>query len=114
MGHLIKVERYGIDHKLESSDEFDAPSWRGIWEAVEGEMDRTGRIPSGMEGWEEGDCVLDPSHDCETDPEQCKQNLKNAIRDWIESAWSNDELRTGSFCFVGADWSSVTFGWDGN
>ena len=113
MGHLIKVERYGMDNKLESSEDFSTPSWEGIWEAVEGEMDRTGRTPSGMEGWEEGGCVLDADHDCDADPAKCQENLKNAIRDWVKSAWGNDELRTGSFCFAGADWSSITFNWDG-
>ncbi|WGV35988.1 hypothetical protein SEA_FRANKENWEENIE_317 [Streptomyces phage Frankenweenie] len=113
MGHRIKVERYGVDHRLESSEEFNAPSWEGIWQAVEGEMDRTGKEPSGMEGWEEGGCVLDPDHDCEADPAKCQENLKEAIRDWIKSAWEHDELKTGSFHFGGVDWSSITFGWDG-
>lgn len=114
MGHLIKVEQYGIDHKLEDSQQYSVPGWEGIWRAVEEEMDRTGKTPSGMEGWEEGGCVLGPEHDCDGTSEQCRQNLKDAIREWIESAWGNDELRTGSFHFAGADWSSVTFNWDGN
>lgn len=29
MGHHVKVEQYGVDHRLESSHEFNAPSWEG-------------------------------------------------------------------------------------
>lgn len=112
MGHLIKVERFGQGNDLESSEEFSASDWKGIWEAVEGEMDRTGRTPGGMEGWEEGDCDT-RDHDCDRRPEQCREYLKDAIREWIEAAWGNDELRTGSFHFAGPDWSAITFTWDG-
>jgi hypothetical protein len=113
MGHMIKVERYGLDHKLDSSDQYSVPGWEGIWAAVEAEMDRTGKEPSGMEGWEEGGCVNAEGHDCEAEPERCREHLKEAVREWIRTAWENDELKTGSFHFGGADWSSITFGWDG-
>jgi hypothetical protein len=114
MGHLIKVEQFGQGNNLEDSREFSVPSWQGIWDAVEDEMDRTGKIPTGMEGWDESGCALTEGHDCDEQPEQCQRHLKNAIREWIRSAWEYDELKTGSFCFGGAEWSSITFGWDGN
>lgn len=114
MGHMIKVEQYGIDHKLEESREYRVSGWEGVWLAVEDEMDRTGRIPTGMEGWDESGCVLTEGHDCDTDPDQCRQHLKNAIKEWIKASWEHDELKTGSFCFAGSDWSAITFGWDGN
>jgi len=113
MGHLIKVEQFDQGNTLENSREFSVSDWEGIWEAVEGEMDRTNQVPSGMEGWEEGDCALDPAHDCTEQPAQCQKNLKRAVKDWIRSAWEHDELRTGSFHFGGADWSAITFTWDG-
>lgn len=113
MGHLIKVERFGQGNDLESSEEFTVPGWVGIWQAVEGEMDRTGRVPNGMEDWNEGRCALIENHDCWEQPDRCRKHLKEAVQDWIESAWGNDELRTGSFHFAGPDWSSITFTWDG-
>jgi hypothetical protein len=112
MGHLVKVERYGVDHKLKSSREFSTPGWEGIWEAVEAEMDLTGQAPSGMEGWEEGGCAAS-EHDCEAELEKCQENLKEAVRDWIRTAWEHDDLKTGSFHFGGVSWSAVTFGWNG-
>jgi hypothetical protein len=114
MGHLIKVEQFDQGNTLEDSREFTASGWEGIWQAVENEMDRTGKTPSGMEGWEEGGCVLTEGHDCEADPDQCRVHLKEAVRDWIRTSWENDELKTGNFCFAGAEWSAITFGWDGN
>lgn len=113
MGHLIKVERYGVDHKLEGSEELRSPGWRGIWDVVESEMERTGQAPTGMEGWEEGGCVLTEGHDCAAQPEQCQEYLKVAVRDWIKSFWEYDELKTGSFYFGGVSWSAITIGWDG-
>ncbi|AYD81443.1 hypothetical protein SEA_JUSTBECAUSE_288 [Streptomyces phage JustBecause] len=113
MGHLVKTEIYGQGNNLEDSFEVNATSWEGIWEAVESEMDRTGRTPSGMEGFEEGHCVLDPEHDCDEQPQKCRENLKLAVKEWIQAAWENDELKTGSFHFAGPDWSAITFGWDG-
>lgn len=113
MGHLIKVEKFGQGNDLKDSREFSVPGWEGIWEAVESEMDRTGRTPSGMEGWEEGGCVLTPNHDCDEQPDQCREHLKEAVKDWIRSAWEHDELKTGNFHFAGPDWSAITFTWDG-
>jgi hypothetical protein len=113
MGHQIKVEQYGQGNNLEDSREFSTPDWNGIWEAVEGEMDRTGRTPSGMEGWNEGGCVNAENHDCDEDPGTCHKHLKEAVREWIQAAWENDELKTGSFHFAGPDWSAITFTWDG-
>lgn len=113
MGHLIKVEQFDQGNTLTDSSQFSVPGWEGIWRAVEGEMDRTDSVPSGMEGWNEGGCVLTDGHDCEMQPDACRQHLKEAVRDWIKSAWGNDELRTGSFHFAGPDWSAITFNWDG-
>lgn len=113
MGHLIKVEQFDQANRLENSRQFSVPGWEGIWEAVEGEMDRTNGVPSGMEGWEEGGCVLAEGHDCDEQPDECRQHLKNAIRDWIKSKWEYNELESGSFHFAGSDWSSITFTWDG-
>jgi hypothetical protein len=113
MGHLIKVERYGMDQGLDSSEELRSPGWEGIWEAVEAEMDRTGKTPSGMEEWNEGGCALGPEHDCDGESETCLRNLKDGVRDWIRTALENNDLKTGSFHFAGVDWSAVTYGWDG-
>lgn len=114
MGHLIKLEQFGQGNDLESSREFSVLDWKGIWRAVEDEMDRTDRVPRGMEGWEETGCVLTGDHECDERPDQCWEHLKDAVREWIESAWKHNELRTGSFCFAGPDWSAITFNWDGN
>lgn len=114
MGHMIKVEQFNQANELEDSRTFSVPGWEGIWEAVEGEMDRTESVPSGMEGWEEGGCVLTEGHDCDEQPDQCRQHLKNAVRDWIKSAWEYDDMKAGDFHFAGAEWSSITFTWDGN
>lgn len=113
MGHLIKVEWFGQGNDLEGSEEFSAPGWEGIWQAVEGEMDRTGRTPSGTEGWNEGGCVLGPEHECDGETGVCRENLKEAVRDWIRSELDGNDLKTGSFHFAGPDWSAITYGWDG-
>lgn len=112
MGHLIKVEQFNQANRLEESRSFSVPGWEGIWETVESEMDRTGQPPSGMEGWNEGGCVTG-DHDCDERPDQCREYLKDAIKEWMQAAWGNDELRTGSFHFGGSDWSAITFNWDG-
>lgn len=113
MGHLLKIERFGLDHKLESQEQYQVPGWEGVWAAVEAEMDLTGKTPSGMEGWEESGCALTPGHDCDERPGDCERYLRDAIREWVRSSWENNELRTGSFHFGGADWSAITFNWDG-
>lgn len=113
MGRLIKIERFGVDQQLEGSEELRSPDWEGIWEAVESEMDRTGRIPNKMDEWDEEACATGPEHDCDGESEACRRNLKAAIREWMQSELENNELKTGSFCFAGVDWSAVTYGWDG-
>lgn len=114
MGHLIKVEQFDQGNTLEASREFSVSGWEGIWQAVKDEMDRTGKIPNDMQGWGEYGCGLSEGHDCEKQPAVCEKHLREAIQDWIRSAWENNELKTGSFYFSGAAWSAVTFGWDGN
>ncbi len=112
MGHLIKVERFGQGNELEESRAYTAPSWEGVWRAVEEEMDRTGKVPSGMEGWNENGCVFDEGHDCDTDPDRCREHLKASIRNWIRAAWEYDPPHVGSFHFAGPSWSAITIGWD--
>jgi hypothetical protein len=114
MGHLIKVERFGLDQQLEGSEELRSPGWEGVWDAVEAEMDRTGRIPNEMGEWGESACVTGPEHGCDGESEVCRRNLKAAIREWVRSELEGNDLKTGSFCFAGADWSAVTYGWDGS
>lgn len=113
MGRLIKVERFGLDQQLDSSDELRSPGWEGVWQAIEAEMDRTGRVPNEMDDWGEAACELGPEHDCDGESEACRRNLKTAIREWVRSELEDNELKTGSVCFAGVDWSAVTYGWDG-
>ncbi len=90
MGHLIKTEVFGQGNDLEASFAVRVPDWIGIWQAVLAEMERSGKKPSGMEEFDDG-----------------------AVKETIRSVWEFDDLRTGSYFFPGASWSSVTVSWDG-
>lgn len=86
----MKTEIFDQGNSLEESHEVNAPGWEGIWQALHAEMERSGRKPSGMEEFDDG-----------------------AVKDAVRSVWEFDDLRTGSYFFPGAAWSSVTVSWDG-
>lgn len=113
MGHLVKTEIFDQGNVLEDSTSVNVPGWEGIWQAVEAEMERSGRIPNYMDDYGEHGCVTGSGHDCEREPDVCRENLRSAIRDFVRSTWEDDDLKTGSFYFSGADWSAVTVSWNG-
>lgn len=111
MGFNVTFQSLEEGECIEEST-FTSPGYSGVWEAVKGEIDRTGQLPSGFEGWNEGSCV-GSEHDCESDPARCIEATKESIREWIRSSLEDFTTTTMGFSWGHAGprfkptWSSI-------
>lgn len=111
MGYTVIAEEFEQDEnrvsRLIEETGVTVPGWSGVWEAVDVLIGEYG-LPSGMEGWNEDRCVSS-DHDCDEDPGDCKDNAREAVKEWIRSALEESGQRKIDFHFSGAErWAALT------
>jgi len=114
MGFKVTTELFDQDGHSTSwpvgRTEITARDWQGVWDAVESVIGEYG-LPSGSEGWGEAACVTS-GHDCGNEPEVCKANGAQAVKEWIREALEDAGHRKIDFVFSGKSWAAVTATYD--